>query len=114
MESKKESAWRYSSDDRLGDSKFDGLPCPTKEIFKKIGIEGVNEIDAVIKEMIECKKKIYGVDSKLLGFFPYMGFFNTETKLSVGCREQFFLLGDIEDLYEFPEKAVPGNYIIFK
>ena len=114
MTSKEESAWRYSPNDRLGDAKFDGLPCPTKEAVKKIGIEGVNRIDPLIKEMIECKKKIYGVDSKLLGFFPHMAFFNTETKQSVGCKEQMFIADDLKRFYAFPERAVPGNYTIFE
>ncbi len=115
MKSEKESAWKYSPDERPGDSKFDGLPCPTKKVFQEIGIEGVTEIDEIIKEMIECKKKMYGIDSKLLNFFPHMAFFNTETKQTVACKEKIFnedKQKELDRLYEFPERAIQGNYTL--
>jgi hypothetical protein len=106
--------WYHLPDERLGNANFNGLPCPTKELVKKIGLEGVNELDYVIKEMLECKKRIYGVDSKLIGFFSTMSFKNINTGIRVVCKEDAFpFLNDpvlAKKYFTFPERAVIGNY----
>ncbi len=106
------SSWKYIPEDRLGASKFDGLPCPTKKVLRIIGEGGVNEIDAIFKEIIEFKKKIYGVDSELLGFFPHVGFINKESKIMVACKESFYNFIDPKDLYAYPERATSDNYTL--
>lgn len=92
-----------------GEHTFNGLPCPTVKAFKHFGESGIDEIDKRIKEMIQWKQELYGMDSDRLGFDLVQLFKN-----KVG--ETIFLDGQIltsdPELYAFPDRINSKNYVI--
>lgn len=44
-----------------GKSLYEGIPCPTKEAYQLIGVQGVKEIGEVLRNIIRYRKLMFGI-----------------------------------------------------
>jgi hypothetical protein len=92
---------------------YDGTPCPTKEIFERIGQTGIDEIHAQMQLMMEMRKKMYGCFDKAdYGFSGKEIFYDLETATTIK------LLADPPERYNNVELHSPeqlnneGSYLM--
>lgn len=72
----------YIPEKTKGEELFDGLACPTEEVYQLIGDEGIQIIRDKIFTMLEWRKTMYG-DKKEedYGFYPYQKFIDVQNEI---------------------------------
>lgn len=74
----------FKPNQEKGSYCYEGMPCPTEEIFERIGQKGIDEIRAQMQLMLEMRKKMYGCfDKAAYGFSSKEVFFDLETATTV-------------------------------
>ncbi len=70
----------FNPNRKKGEYCYDTSPCATKEIYELIGQKGIDEIHAIMKTMLETRKKMFGCAKKeFYGFSDTELFFDLET-----------------------------------
>ena len=104
-----------------GSALFEGYPCPTKEVFNDIGLEGVEYLDKKIKKVIEYRIELFGIRLfNIHGLHNNVKVFDKKLRNYI-CLSVFNTHNDLHHveasttrIRELHDKKLkqPGNYIL--
>ena len=76
----------YCPNQLKGKHLFDGTPCPTKEVHELIGEDGVELIHQSMAEMLELRKKMFGIK-----FIDWYGFHDRQLFAELDSNTEILL-----------------------
>ena len=99
----------FPNDEYEAENNFQGEPCPTKEAIKVIGNNTLFQIDKILKDANNDRKKRCGSGASLTGIASSQIIHDNEKSQDYFCFNGLMLN---EENYAFPEKIKQENYTV--
>lgn len=76
--------YKPNSRKKVGEHCYEGPPCATKEIYERIGQQGIDKIHSIMQTMLETRKQMFGDDSpEYYGFHDKEIFYDLKTQTTI-------------------------------